>query len=40
MTTEFVECDTAHPTGVVQVKVDHAGHHIVIAENSAWDFLE
>jgi fructokinase len=41
VTTEFVECDTAHPTGVVQVKVDHAGQPtFVIAENSAWDFLE
>ncbi len=41
VTTEFVQCDTAHPTGVVQVQVDHAGQPtFVIAENSAWDFLE
>src|ERR1700704_2248076 len=41
VTTEFVQCDTAHPTGVVQVRVDHAGQPtFVIAEHAAWDFLE
>jgi len=41
VTTEFVQCDPIHPTGVVQVKVDHAGQPTFeIAENAAWDFLD
>jgi fructokinase len=41
VTTEFVQRDLVHPTGVVQVKVDHAGQPTFeIAQNSAWDFLD
>jgi len=41
VTTEFVERDTIHPTGTVQVEVDHAGQpKFEIAEGVAWDFLE
>ncbi len=41
VTTRFVQNDTVHPTGSVQVKVDHAGQpKFEIAENVAWDFLE
>src|SRR5438477_4131722 len=41
VTTELMQCDPAHPTGVVQVKVDHAGQPTFeIAEDSAWDFLD
>ena len=40
VTTEFVERDTIHPTGTVQVEVDHAGQpKFEIAEGVAWDFL-
>ena len=39
--TTFIETDAAHPTGTVQVKVDHAGQpKFEIAESVAWDFLE
>ena len=41
VTTEFVERDTVHPTGTVEVQVDHAGQpKFEIAEGVAWDFLE
>jgi len=41
VTAEFVQCDTVHPTGVVQVEIDHAGQPTFeIAKNSAWDFLD
>jgi fructokinase len=39
--TSFIERDATHPTGSVQVKVDHAGQpKFEIAEGVAWDFLE
>jgi fructokinase len=39
--TAFVQRDVTHPTGTVQVKVDHAGQpNFEIAESVAWDFLE
>jgi fructokinase len=41
LTTAFVERDPVHPTGTVQVQVDHAGQpKFEIAEGVAWDFLE
>ena len=41
VTTGFVQSDTVHPTGTVQVEVDHAGQpKFEIAEGVAWDFLE
>jgi fructokinase len=41
VTTEFVQRDPLHPTGIVQVEVDHAGQpKFEIAEGVAWDFLE
>jgi fructokinase len=41
VTTEFVQHDSVHPTGTVQVEVDHAGQpKFEIAEGVAWDFLE
>ena len=41
LNTEFVERDPVHPTGTVQVEVDHAGQpKFEIAEGVAWDFLE
>src|SRR2546426_11572169 len=37
VTTGFVQSDTVHPTGTVQVEVDHAGQpKIAIAEAVAW----
>src|SRR5882672_6518691 len=37
----FIEKDATHPTGTVQVTVDHAGQpKFEIAEGVAWDFLE
>jgi fructokinase len=39
--TSFIEKDSTHPTGTVQVTVDHAGQpKFGIAEGVAWDFLE
>jgi fructokinase len=39
--TGFVQSDTVHPTGTVQVEVDHAGQpKFEIAAGVAWDFLE
>ena len=41
VTSEFVQRDPVHPTGTVQVEVDHAGQpKFEIAEDVAWDFLE
>jgi len=41
VTTEFLQSDQTHPTGTVQVSVDHAGQpKFEIAEGVAWDFLE
>jgi len=41
VTTGFVQSDAVHPTGTVQVQVDHAGQpKFEIAEGVAWDFLE
>ena len=41
VTTEFLQSDQVHPTGTVQVSVDHAGQpKFEIAEGVAWDFLE
>ncbi|HWZ82703.1 MAG TPA: carbohydrate kinase [Terriglobales bacterium] len=39
--TSFIEKDATHPTGTVQVTVDHAGQpKFEIAEGVAWDFLD
>jgi fructokinase len=41
VTTSFIQSDKVHPTGTVQVEVDHAGQpKFEIAEDVAWDFLE
>jgi fructokinase len=41
VTTEFVQRDDVHETGVVRVEVDSAGQpRFEIAEDVAWDFLE
>jgi fructokinase len=41
VTTAFLQSDTEHPTGTVQVEVDHAGQpKFEIAAGVAWDFLE
>jgi fructokinase len=41
ITMTFLQKDAVHPTGTVQVEVDHAGQpKFQIAENVAWDFLE
>ena len=39
--TASIQADPVHPTGTVQVEVDHAGQpRFEIAEGVAWDFLE
>lgn len=39
--TSSIQADPVHPTGTVQVEVDHAGQpRFEIAEGVAWDFLE
>jgi fructokinase len=39
--TEYIQKDTDHPTGTVQVEVDSAGQpRFEISESVAWDFLE
>jgi fructokinase len=39
--TPHIQADPVHPTGTVQVEVDHAGQpRFEIAEGVAWDFLE
>jgi fructokinase len=39
--TVHIQADPVHPTGTVQVEVDHAGQpKFEIAEGVAWDFLE
>jgi len=39
--TDFLQRDSAHPTGTAKVQVDSAGQpQFEIAENVAWDFLE
>jgi fructokinase len=39
--TASIQADSVHPTGTVQVEVDHAGQpKFEIAEGVAWDFLE
>jgi len=39
--TSSIQADPLHPTGTVQVDVDHAGQpRFEIAEGVAWDFLE
>ena len=39
--TANIQADPVHPTGTVQVEVDHAGQpKFEIAEGVAWDFLE
>jgi fructokinase len=39
--TEYIQTDTDHPTGTVQVEVDNAGQPLFeISESVAWDFLE
>lgn len=39
--TSSIQADPVHPTGTVQVEVDHAGQpRFDIAEGVAWDFLE
>jgi fructokinase len=39
--TSHIQADPVHPTGTVQVEVDHAGQpKFEIAEGVAWDFLE
>jgi fructokinase len=41
ISTEFVQIDSAHPTGTVKVEVDPRGQpRFEIIENVAWDFLE
>ena len=41
VTTEFVERDPVHPTGTVEIEIDHAGQpKFEIAEAVAWDFLD
>ena len=41
VTTAFLQSDTQHPTGTVQVEIDHAGQpKFEIAASVAWDFLE
>ena len=41
VTTDFLQKDAVHPTGVVQVEVDNAGQpKFEIAAGVAWDFLE
>ena len=39
--TDFLQADSAHPTGTVTVRLDHAGQpQYEITEGVAWDFLE
>jgi len=39
--TEYLQCDSVHPTGTVQVRVDAAGQpQFEIARPVAWDFLQ
>lgn len=39
--TDYLQCDSVHPTGTVQVRVDTAGQpHFEIARPVAWDFLQ
>lgn len=39
--TDYLQCDSVHPTGTVQVRVDAAGQpQFEIAQPVAWDFLE
>src|SRR3954447_2434903 len=41
VSSEFVQVDSVHPTGTVQVKVDHAGQpQFSIGEGAAWDFMQ
>jgi fructokinase len=41
LSTEWVQLDSAHPTGIARVQVDAAGQpSFEIAEPAAWDFLE
>jgi fructokinase len=41
LSTEFIQQDSLHPTGTVNVEVDDAGQpRFQIFENVAWDFLE
>jgi len=41
VSTDSIQADPVHPTGTVQVEVDHAGQpKFEIAEGVAWDFLE
>jgi fructokinase len=39
--TDYLQCDSVHPTGTVQVRVDTAGQpQFEIARPVAWDFLQ
>jgi fructokinase len=39
--TEYIQKDTGHPTGTVQIEVDSAGQpRFEISESVAWDFLD
>ncbi len=41
LSTEFIQKDADHPTGMVKVEVDHTGQPCFeISESVAWDFLE
>jgi fructokinase len=41
LTTEFIQKDSAYPTGTVKVEVDRTGQpRFEISESVAWDFLE
>ncbi len=41
LTREYIQIDSNHPTGTVDVKVDSDGHpEYTITENVAWDFFE
>jgi len=41
LTKKYIQIDSNHPTGTVDVKVDSNGHpNYTITENVAWDFLK
>lgn len=41
LTTDYIQIDPSHTTGLIHVKIDRAGQpDFVIEENVAWDFLD
>jgi fructokinase len=41
VSTEYLQVDGAHPTGMVRVRLDEQGEaHFAMNEDSAWDYLE